>query len=63
MLYFLSDSRFTMVGEGFFAYSKVIRNPSALFSGKHPDQARVEFGWQYFLLYLYALIIVENYFI
>ena len=27
------------------------------------DQARVEFSWQYFLLYLDALIIVGNYFI
>ena len=32
-------------------------NPGGLFSGKHPDRERVEFSWQYFLLYLDALII------
>ena len=31
-----------------------ISNPGALFSGKHLHRARVEFSWQYFLLYLYA---------
>ena len=38
-------------------------NPGELFSVKHHDRARVELSWQYFLLYLYALKIVENYFI
>ena len=41
----------------------IINNPGALFSGKHPDRARALFSCQYFLLYLYALILVENYFI
>ena len=58
MLYFLTNSRFSD-GRG-----RVLcifqNNPGALFSSKHPGRARVEISWQYFLLYLYDLIIVKN---
>ena len=58
MLYFLTDSRFTIVGEWFFAYSKVIQVQCFLVNILI-ERDRVEFSWQYFLLYIYALMIVE----
>ena len=55
MLYFLTNSRLTIVGSGFFAYSTVIQ--------VHCSLVNILIGRELSLVGSISLIIVENYFI